>query len=70
MNTAKILKQAQALASKAKPGFVTINEKLYTFEFNQNEWVYRVYEDGFLLVSFNTKTLPSAKRMLRHWLAN
>jgi len=70
MNTAKILKQAHNLVSKAKPGFVSIDDKLYTFEFDQTEWVYRVYEDGFLLVSFNTKTLPSAKRMLRHWLAN
>lgn len=70
MNVAKIEKQARELAMKAKPGFLKIDGKLYTFEFNQNEWVYNVYEDGFLMIRFNTKTLPKAKAMLKEWLAN
>lgn len=69
MNQEKILKRAHELAAKAKPGAITINDKLYTLVFDQNEWVYRVYEDGFLLVSFNTKTLTTAKKFLREWLA-
>jgi len=69
MNIQKIEARARAMAAKAKPGFERIGGKLYTFEFNQNEWVYRVYEDGFLLVSFNTKTLSTAKKYLREWLS-
>jgi hypothetical protein len=70
MDEAAILARARKLAEKAKPGFENIGGKLYTFEFDQNEWVYRVYEDGFLLVSFNTKSLTKAKRELRDWLAS
>ena len=68
MNTAKIESQARRMAEKAKPGIVTIGDKVYTLVFDQREWVYRVYEDGFLLVSFNTKTLASAKRWLFEYL--
>lgn len=70
MNIAKILKMAQDQAAKAKPGFMTINEKLYTFVFQSNEWIYQVYEDGFFLVNFNCKSLPKAKKMLQEWLNN
>lgn len=70
MNTAKIEAQARAMAMKAKPGFIKLNGKLYTFEFNHAEWVYNVYEDGFLMIRFNTKTLTKAKQMLKEWLAN
>ena len=69
MNVTKIEERARAMAAKAKPGFERINGKLFTLVFDQNEWVYRVYEDGFLLVSFNTKTLTTAKKFLREWLA-
>jgi hypothetical protein len=69
-NVAKIEQQARDMASKAKPGFIKINDKLYTFEFCQTEWVYRVYENGFWLVNFNCKSLPKAKKMLQDWLNN
>ena len=70
MNVAKIEKQARDMAMKAKPGFIKIEGKLYTFEFDQSHWVYNVYEDGFLVIRFNTKTLTKAKQMLKEWLAN
>lgn len=70
MNTDKILNQAQKMAANAKPGFLKIGETLYTFEFDQAHWVYNVYEDGFLMIRFNTKTLNKAKQMLKDWLAN
>ena len=70
MNVAKIEKQSRDMAMKAKPGFIKIDGKLYTFEFDQSHWVYNVYEDGFLMIRFNTKTLTKAKQMLKEWLAN
>lgn len=70
MNVAKIEKQARDMAMKAKPGFIKLDGKLYTFEFDQSHWVYNVYEDGFLMIRFNTKTLTKAKQMLKEWLAN
>lgn len=70
MNTDKILEKARELASKAKPGHTTINGKLYTFEFCQREWIYKVYEDGFWLVNFNCKSLNAAKNNLQQWLTN
>lgn len=70
MNTTKIEAQARKLAMNAKPGFIKIGGKLYTFEFCQREWVYQVYEDGFAFIRFNTKTLSKAKNMLKEWLAN
>lgn len=66
----KCLDNARKMAEKAKPGIVEINDNIYTLVFDHNEWVYRVYENGFLLVSFNTKTLTRAKKMLKDWLAN
>lgn len=68
MDMEKCLDKARAMAEKAKPGFTRMGDKLYTFVFDQNEWVYQVYEDGFLLVSFNTKSLSTAKRYLKEWL--
>lgn len=70
MNTQKILNQAQQMAAKAKPGFMKVGGTLYTFEFDQTHWVYNVYEDGFLLLRVNTKTLAKAKAFLKEWLAN
>lgn len=65
-----IYEKASKAAAKAKPGHAHIDGKLYTFSFNQREWVYEVYEDGFLFVRFNTKTLSTAKRMLKDFLNN
>ena len=55
MNINKCLDIARKSAESAKDGILKINGTLYTFEFCQREWVYRVYADGFLYVSFNTK---------------
>ena len=68
MDTKAIEAQARKLAEKAKPGIVKRDGKVYTLEFDQREWVYRVYEDGFLLVSFNTKRLATAKKYLSDFL--
>lgn len=70
MNTDKILALAKKQASNAKPGHMTIDGKLYTFCFDQNEWVYKVYENGFFLMNVNTKTLSSVKNFIKNWLKN
>jgi RNA:NAD 2'-phosphotransferase (TPT1/KptA family) len=70
MDAAKIQNAAEALASKAAPGILRHNDKLYTFVFDHASWVYRVYEDGFFLVNFNTKRLTAAKRWLKEHVAH
>jgi hypothetical protein len=65
---AQIEEQARKMAEKAKPGIVKIGGKTYTLVFNSREWVYQVYEDGFFLLNFNTKTLTTAKRWLADYL--
>lgn len=70
MNYNKVEDMARLLASKAKPGFLKKDGKLYTFEFDQKEWVYNIYEDGFLLLRVNVKSLSKAKRFLTDWLLN
>lgn len=65
-----IEEKARNLAAKAKPGMMKAGGKVYTFEFCQREWVYKVYEDGFFLVNFNCKSLPVAKKYLKQWLEN
>ena len=70
MNTDKILALAKKQASNAKPGHMTIDGNLYTFCFDQNEWVYKVYENGFFLMNVNTKTLSRAKTFIKNWLKN
>lgn len=70
MDTTKILGQAQKMAMAAKPGMLSIGGKTYTFEFDQARWVYNVYEDLFLLVTFNCKKLSVAKKWLKEYLAN
>lgn len=70
MDTDKILALARKQASAAKPGFCTIDGKLYTFVFDQNEWIYKVYENGFFLMNVNTKTLCRAKTFIKNWLEN
>lgn len=68
MDTKAIEARARRLAEQAKPGIVKRDGKIYTLEFDQREWVYRVYEDGFLLVSFNTKRLATAKKYLEEYM--
>lgn len=63
-----IEEKARKLAEKAKPGALKVGNKIYTFEFCQREWIYKVYEDGFFLVNFNCKSLTTAKRHLKEWL--
>ena len=62
--------KARKMAAQAKPGFLKIGDKLYTFQFCQREWIYNVYEDGLFFVNFNCKTLATAKKYLREWLEN
>lgn len=68
VNSSKIENQARKLAAQAKPGIVKHGEKLYTLVFNQNEWVYDVYEDGFFLLKFNTKKVTEARKWLKEYL--
>lgn len=66
----KLEEQARRLAQSAKDGVLKHNGKIYTFEFDQKSWVYNVYEDGFFLVKFNTKSITTAKKYLKEWLLN
>ena len=68
INYNAIQKQAEKLARNAKPGMMRHNKHLYTFVFDQNAWVYQVYEDGLELIRFNTKRLSTSKKYLREWL--
>jgi len=70
MDTTATLDMARKLAATAKPGFLKINGKKYTFCFNQSQWVYDVYEDMVFLHSYNTKRLSVAKQWLRDYLNN
>ena len=68
INPAAVQKQAIELAKKAKPGILKLDGKVYTFVFDTNEWIYKVYENGFWLVNFNTKSLTIAKKWLVEYL--
>ena len=70
MNYSAIEKMAMKAVSKAKPGIMKINGVFYSFCFNQQTWNYDVFEDGFLLLSYNTKTLSTAKKWLREYIAS
>lgn len=70
MDTDKILDAASKLAAKAKPGILKIDDKVYTFVFDPSNWVYLVYEYMVYLLSYNTKSLATAKKWLREYLAN
>lgn len=70
MDYSKIESAARKLAEQAKPGILRHSGKIYTLVFNQREWVYEVFEDGFLLVRFNTKKVSQAKKWLREYLEN
>lgn len=61
---------ARKAVAKAKPGFITIDGNLYTFVFDQQQWHYKIYKDGFLLVQIKEYSLPKAKKYLQWWLAN
>jgi len=63
-----ILNRAHKMAMKAKPGILKLNGKTYTLVFDQSRWVYNVYEDLVLLVTFNCKSLTVAKKWLREHL--
>lgn len=70
MDTKKIESLAQKMAQAAKNGVTTINGKRYTFEFDQREWHYVVYEDMVEILRLNTKKLSQAKQWLKEYLAN
>ena len=70
MNTNKIYSQAQKTAAAAKPGILKHDGKIYTLVFNQAEWVYDVFEDGFFFMKYNTKKITQAKQWLKHHLEN
>lgn len=68
MNVSRIESQARKMAEQAKPGILKHGGKIYTLVFNQKEWVYDVYEDGFFLIKFNTKKITQAKKWLKEYL--
>jgi hypothetical protein len=66
----KILDQAGAMANKAKPGTLKIDDVTYTFTFNLAEWIYEVTDQhDEPVVRFNTKKINEAKKWLREHLA-
>lgn len=68
INYNKCLEVARKQALSAKPGFIKLNDKTYTFVFDTNEGFYQVYEDLVWIVNFNTKVLATAKKYLKDWL--
>jgi len=70
INYNKCLEVATKQAANAKPGFLKVGDKMYTFEFDHNQGHYIVYEDLFFYVNFNTKVLATAKKYLKEYLAN
>lgn len=70
MNTIKLYSDAEKMARNAKPGIIKQGGKIYTLVFNQSTWNYDIFENMFLLVSFNTKKLTQAKKWLRDYLNN
>ena len=70
MNHTKIENQAFKAACEAKPGILKHNGRIYTLVFSQKEWVYEVFEDGFLMLRYNTKKITQAKKWLKDYLDN
>lgn len=68
MQVTKIEAQAFKAAQSAKPGIAKHNGKIYTLVFNQNEWVYDVFEDGFFFLKLNTKKISTAKLWLKDYI--
>lgn len=69
-NQTKILEIVRKEAENAKPGFLKLNGKMYTFVFERGEGVYKVYEDMIFYVNFNTKKLSAAKKYLSDYVNN
>lgn len=65
-----VLKQAEKQAAIAKPFILNRDGKVYTGVFNQNEWVYDIFEDGFFMMKINMKQPSKAKAYLSAWLAS
>lgn len=61
-------KQAEKQAATAKPFILKQGDKVYTGVFNQAEWVYDVFEDGFFMMKINLKQASKAKTYLQQWL--
>lgn len=55
-------------AAKAQPFILKHSGKVYTAVFNNNHWVYDVYEDGVFMQSFNFKSATQCKAYLKQWL--
>ena len=70
MDVKKIESLAAKMAKEARPGTLKHGGVLYTLVFNQNEWHYDVFEDGFLLMRINEKRISKAKKFLKFWLEN
>lgn len=62
------LKQAEKQANQAKPFVLKQDNKVYTGVFNNSEWVYDIYEDGFFMMKINMKQASKAKKFLEQWL--
>lgn len=70
MDLNKCLEQAKTMASKAKPFILEHDGQTYTGVFDHNEWVYKVYENGFFMLNINMKNHTKAKQFLQQYLTN
>lgn len=69
VNYAAALRAAERAADCAKDGSVEIAGTVYALTFNRYHCEYRVMDGENLVVSFNTRSINTAKRWLREWLA-
>jgi len=60
--------RAEKMAASAKDGVVKSGGDTYELKFNQREWCYVVFKNGTEFIRLNTKTLSSAKSMLKDYL--
>lgn len=73
MNTQKILNEVDRLHASAKSGTVKIDNIQYRLNFNGNNYdVSKVtgMTGGVVFVTFNTRSLSTAKKWLKDWLNN
>lgn len=70
INAEKLIQQARNKAAKATPWILKHDRKTYTAVFNQNEWVYDVFEDGFFMMKINIKSPRKAKQFLSSFLVS
>ena len=61
---------AQKLAESAKSGTLKLDGSLFTFEFCQKTWSYKVHKDKVFYINFNTKSIKQANRWLRDYESN